>query len=282
MSLWVPGRSMQQVETEGFRARASAVVSAVFGRAPWRRGTTARALLARMEALPFGGLDDVGGKGPLLVLAPHPDDESLGCGGLIAACCARGTPPVVAVLTDGTMSHPGSHAFPPAQRAALRVAETREAVAALGLPDGRLHFLGLPDGAAPQGGPGLEHAAARVAALLRDAGATTILATWEHDPHPDHVAAQAIARRAAALVGARVVSYPVWGWALAPRRRLPVRAVDGIRLDIARHLPAKRRAIAAHASQAGGVIHDDAGGFRLPPALLAATGRPFEVFLFHP
>lgn len=271
---------MQHADTQGFRARAGAAVGALLGRVPWRGGTTAEAVLARIAALPVDGLDAVVGAGAPLVLAPHPDDESLGCGGLIAACCARGTPPVVAVLTDGAMSHPGSRAFPPARRAALRAAETRTAVAALGLPADRLHFLGLPDGGVPAVGAVAEQAAARVAALARAAGAATIMATWEHDPHPDHVAAHAIARRAAALAGARLVSYPVWGWALPPRRRLAVGEVAGIRLDIAAHLAAKRRAIAAHASQAGGVIQDDAGGFRLPPVLLAAAERPFEAFLF--
>jgi LmbE family N-acetylglucosaminyl deacetylase len=279
MGLVVPGRVMQYAETEGLHARASAIVRGVLDRVPWRRGTVAGVVLARMSALPFAGIEVVAGTAAPLVLAPHPDDESLGCGGLIAACCARGTPPVVAVLTDGAMSHPGSRAFPAARLAEIRAAETREAVAALGMPRDRLHFLGLPDGRAPRDGAGLEQAAACVAALARAAGATTILATWEHDPHPDHVAAQAIARRAAALAGARVVSYPVWGWALPPRRRLPIDEVTGVRIDIARHLPAKRRAIAAHASQAGGVIHDDAEGFRLPPALLDATCRPFEVYL---
>lgn len=270
---------MQHAGREGLRARAGAILGGVLDRAPWRRGTPAGLVLARMAALPLAGIETIAGNGTALVLAPHPDDESLGCGGLIAACCARGTPPLVAVLTDGAMSHPASRAFPAARRVALRAAETRAAVAALGLPPERLHFLGLSDGAAPRDGPALEAAARRVAALARDAGAATILATWEHDPHPDHVAAQAIARRAAALAGARVVSYPVWGWALPPRRRLAVDDVVGVRIDIAAELAAKRRAIAAHASQAGGVIEDDAAGFRLPPALLAAAERPFEVYL---
>ena len=58
--------------------------------------------------LPIGTLDDVIGPSAPLILAPHPDDESLGCGGLIAACCAAARPPVVAILTDGSQSHPGS------------------------------------------------------------------------------------------------------------------------------------------------------------------------------
>ena len=234
-----------------------------------------------MAGLPFADLDGVVQGGTALVLAPHPDDESLGCGGLIAEACARGLPPVVVVLTDGAMSHPSSNSHPPDRLRALRRAEARAAVSALGLGSERLHFLGVPDGRAPREGAAMEAVAARVAELARACDAGTILSTWEHDPHADHVAAQAIARAAARLAGARVVSYPVWGWALPRRALLPAGPVSGARLDIARHLPAKRRAIAAHASQHPGLIADDPRGFSLPASLLSAVDRPFEVFLFE-
>jgi len=242
-------------------------------------GECAATILARMRALPFAPPEALLGARTPLILAPHPDDESLGCGGLIATCCAMGRPPVVVVLTDGAASHPGSAAFPPARLVALRAAETRAAVAALGLPPSRLHLMGLPDGQVPHAGPAMEHAAATVAAIARDSGVGTILGTWEHDPHDDHAAAHAIAARAAVLAGVRLLSYPVWGWALPPRRRLDVGTIAGLRLDITAQLPAKRRAIAAHASQHGAVVADDPRGFRLPAPLLAALDQPFEVFL---
>lgn len=238
--------------------------------------------LRRMAALPYADLDAVIGGGTALVVAPHPDDESLGCGGLIAEACARGRPPVVAVLTDGTMSHPSSPSHPAPKLKARREAETRAAVAALGLPPDRLHFLGFPDSQAPQEGPGFAAAAERLAELARSHRADSILATWEHDPHRDHVAAHAIAREAARLTGARLVSYPVWGWTLPADRPLPDRGLLGARLDVARHLPAKRRAIAAHASQLPGGITDDPNGFHLGPDMLALHDRAFEVFLFPP
>ncbi len=242
-------------------------------------GTPAATVLARMRALPFVTPDALIGAGAQLILAPHPDDESLGCGGLIAACCAMGRPPIVVVMTDGARSHPGSAAFPPARLVALRAAETRAAVAALGLAPSRLHFMGLPDGDVSRRGPALEDAAAVLAGIARDSGVGTILGTWEHDPHADHVAAHVIASRAAALAGVRLLSYPVWGWALPPRRRLEAGVIAGVRIDITAQLPAKRRAIAAHASQHGAVVADDPRGFRLPATLLAALDQPFEVFL---
>ena len=82
--------------------------------------TTAGNLHRAWRALPEGQLDDIIGSGTCLVLAPHPDDESLGCGGLIAACVAANRPPLVVVLTDGAGSHPGSVAYPPDRLRAAR------------------------------------------------------------------------------------------------------------------------------------------------------------------
>jgi len=228
--------------------------------------------------LPLAGLEAVTA-GPPLVLAPHPDDESLGCGGLIAASVAAGTPALVAILTDGTGSHPHSRRFPPSALRDLRETEAREAAAALGLPADRIEFLRLRDTAAPSAGTDFEHAVERVAELARRRGCTTLCTTWQHDPHGDHAAAHAIGVAAAARAGVRLWVYPVWGWALAEDAWLPDAPMRGVRLDIAASLPAKRAAIAAHASQHGQVIDDDPDGFILPADLLALFDQPFEVFL---
>lgn len=232
-------------------------------------------LHAAWRSLPLGTLD-----GTALVLAPHPDDESLGCGGLIADAVERGRAPVVAILTDGAMSHPGSHRWPRERRVALRRRETEQAMAALGLPPDRLVFLGAPDGEAPDAasadGGRLAHA---IATLARRHGCDTVLATSRFDPHGDHVAADGIAALACRLGGMRHLAYPVWSWTLPPDLRLDAGAPEGIRIDIARHLPRKRRAIAAHASQAGRVIDDDPSGFAMSEAFIALFDGPTEVLV---
>ena len=73
-------------------------------------------------------------------------------------------------------------------------------------------------------------------------------------------------------------SYPVWGWTLSDRRLLDELS-RGNRLDIGGFLAAKRLAIAAHASQHGGVITDDPEGFQIPTDLLAIFEAPYEVFV---
>ncbi|WP_262895303.1 PIG-L family deacetylase [Hymenobacter lapidiphilus] len=50
--------------------------------------------------------------GPTVVIAPHPDDESLGCGGLLALLARANVPVWCVLMSDGTMSHPNSAKFP--------------------------------------------------------------------------------------------------------------------------------------------------------------------------
>ena len=66
--------------------------------------------------------------GRTVVVAPHADDESLACGGLLALLARQGVEAHVVVVTDGAASHPGSAMFPPARLAAVREAESRAAV----------------------------------------------------------------------------------------------------------------------------------------------------------
>ena len=236
-------------------------------------------VLQALRDLPVEDSRAVLGAEPLLVLAPHPDDESLGCGGLIAEHHARGHDVHVLVLTDGTGSHPHSREYPPTRLAALRMGEARDAIRALGLPEDRIEFLGLRDGHAPLSGRKLDDAAARVAAYVCSRGIRVICTTWPHDPHPDHQAAYRVGQLAARQVGARLLGYPVWTWTLPPKGWLPDAPLRGARLDITRHLAAKRSAIACHRSQLTDLIRDDPSGFRLSPAFMAIFDWPFEVFI---
>ena len=231
----------------------------------------------RIAAFPFATLGEITGDAPVLILAPHPDDESLACGGLIAACNAAARRVDVAILTDGAMSHPNSPRFPPGRLADVRAGEARSAVARLGLPQGRLHLLAAPDGHAPHEGPAFNRLTERIVGLVRAAGARTLITSWIADPHGDHVSAARLARAVVAQTGLRLLFYPVWAWTLAPDVAVPG-PVTGCRFAMPDHLPAKRRAIAAHASQ-NGMIDDDPTGFVLPGNFLALFDRPWEAFI---
>jgi LmbE family N-acetylglucosaminyl deacetylase len=230
---------------------------------------------ALMRALPISADPPLG---RTMILAPHADDESLGCGGLIAELCGRGLPPLVLVVTDGTGSHPNSRLWPAERLRALREDETLQATAALGLPASNVGFMRLRDTAAPHDGPDFEAACTFISARLRDCD--TLLSPWGLDPHCDHEAVQKMARRVARDKGLRLLSYPVWGWLIAPDTQIaPALPMRGFRLDISRHLQAKGRAIRLHASQYSDLITDDPEGFRLPQALLSVFEQPCETFL---
>jgi LmbE family N-acetylglucosaminyl deacetylase len=235
-------------------------------------------ILTAMRELPLMDLDALFGRSALLVLAPHPDDETLGCGGLLAECQMRGRPVSVTILTDGSASHPRSQLFPRQRLAELRRSEAKAAVAALGLPAEQIDFLGWPDGQSPTSGKVFEEAASRLADSASKRGVGVICTTWLHDPHHDHRAACLLGQRIAETIGARLLCYPVWGWTVPPGAWLPATRVHGGRLDIARHLAAKRQAIACHRSQVSDLIEDDPSGFRLSPEVLALFEQPFEVF----
>jgi LmbE family N-acetylglucosaminyl deacetylase len=235
-------------------------------------------VLRQMRALPVRDPAAILGRATALILAPHPDDESLGCGGLIAAACDLGWPPRVVFVTDGTGSHPGSRLFPPERLRTTREAEARAALRELKLPDEHIAFLRLPDTAAPHAGAQFEDVVEMIAGMARRWKCGSIFAPWRHDPHCDHLASHLMAAEVARRLRVRHVSYPVWGWTLPPSDEL-AETVRGARLDIRPYLTAKGRAIAAHASQHGELIADDPGGFRLPADLLSNFHQPYEVFL---
>jgi LmbE family N-acetylglucosaminyl deacetylase len=229
------------------------------------------------QALPFGSIDTIFPPGRIAILAPHADDESLGCGGLIALLCRLRRPPLVIILTDGTKSHPRA---PAATLRRIREAEAAAALRELGMkqPQG-LKFLRLPDTKAPHRGPQFAAAAAatRLARLAR--GCAALCGTWQYDPHCDHTAAALLAAAAAARLRIPHRAYPVWGWTLPDAASVPESRAAGWRLDIAAAIQAKRRAIAAHRSQHGQIFANDTDAFTLPRALLSVFERPYEVFL---
>lgn len=208
----------------------------------------------------------------LLVVVPHPDDETLGCGMALAAAVAEGRQVAILLLTDGEASHPNSCEFTAERRIAMRSAELAAALMALA-PDQPIPVLRarLPDGRTTD-----RHAAQVSNRLLEHdciAGAGTIWSTWAHDPHCDHRSAAILARLFANRSQAALWSFVVWG-RFGER---PVPDEPGVFFD-ARFGTAKRAAMDAHASQMSNLIDDDPTGFRMPPALIEHFATHPEVF----
>lgn len=214
---------------------------------------------------------------PALIVAPHPDDESLGCGGLIAQASSIGAMVHVLVVTDGSASHPGSIA--PTTLRDLRRKETTAAVKLLGVAPNRLHFWDVPDGLAPQNGRPAAALGQRMAALVRQIGAKTVFATWEMDSHPDHVAAYNYAAQAARAQRVALFAYPVWAWMLPPHTALPNRRLQGFSLPIAAQRAMKRAAVLQHASQTAQQHGQAPIGFDLSKQQLDAMITSTEYFI---
>ena len=221
-----------------------------------------------------------------VLFAPHPDDESLGCGGLIALLRRRQQPVTVIFTSDGAMSHPNSRRYDRAARVALREREAREACAELGVATEHVRFLRYPDTAVPRlHQPGFDSAATRITKLLEDLAPSHVLIPWRRDPHCDHRATWELCREATSCLTAppHWVEYPIWMWNASRPEDLPQEdEVIAWRVDVSAELPRKWRAIDRHRSQLTGLIDDDPDGFRLSEAMLDNFRRDTELFFEEP
>jgi LmbE family N-acetylglucosaminyl deacetylase len=241
---------------------------------------TAGAFFADAAALPLAPLERIVGDRGIVVVAPHPDDETLGCGGLIALAHADGRAIKIIVLTDGCGSHPNSRTHPPCKLRALREHETLSAVVALGLDATAVSFLRLPDRALPSEGSEADSAAREIAATVEKIRASAILTTWRHDPHCDHQAAWRIAltARQSLTDDMALIAYPIWGSTLLPQTQLPAKP-RGWRLPIDGVLSRKERAIRAHCSQISRLVENDPPVLVLTEETLNRFREPYEIYL---
>lgn len=233
-------------------------------------------VMIRAATAPFATLDDIVGSGGLVVLAPHPDDESLGCGGLLCAAAQAGRKVTVICVTDGRLSHPSSPSLDGDALAKLRAAELRDAVKTLH-PDIEIHALGFHDCDVADTPPRSDAAVAAILSILDTTGATALITAWRGDPHKDHVATAALARQAAAeRPDLALWSYPIWGRFTETDTPLPEMI---LRFDTEPYLPTKTAAIACHRSQMTPLIADDPDGFTMDPAMQMHFINHAEVFL---
>jgi LmbE family N-acetylglucosaminyl deacetylase len=159
----------------------------------------------------------------VLIIAPHPDDETFGCGHLIALKREQGTPVTVVFVTDGEASL-REHGHPePREVARVRRRQAGEACRCLGLGPDDLRWLSLSDGGVPRrGSPGFDEALERLIAVVEDFNPGYILCSHPLDGHGDHQAAAELAQEASAYrkQPTRLVYYAVWLWFKATRATL--------------------------------------------------------------
>lgn len=237
-------------------------------------------------AVPIQAVDWLNNWGRTLVIAPHQDDESLGCGGVIALLRQRQQPVEVVFVSDGSMSHPRSQKYPADARRRLREQEAIAALRILGVASSSIHFMRWQDTQVPRTGSNqFEVAVKDMWQCIKQFRPDTILVPWQRDPHCDHRASWEITQAAAVKSGKhmRILAYPIWVWELAAAEDWPrPEEVKVWKLDIASVLPKKKAAIAAHLSQTTRLIDDDPEGFILTKEILAHFAHPYEIFLEQP
>lgn len=202
--------------------------------------------------------------GPLLVVAPHPDDEVLGAGGLVHSWAMAGHPVTVISVTDGEAADASREDLDRVRRG-----ELRNALRKLSVLHVNVERLSIADGRV------LEHKNRLRAAVRERASAEgTIIAPYEHDGHPDHDIVGEVCLDAARADGVAIARYPVWAWHHAKPAALASLRWGVYRLgDAARR--AKARAMQCFESQ----LRPPNGPPIVPPRVLAYFERPYEAFL---
>jgi N-acetylglucosamine malate deacetylase 1 len=172
----------------------------------------------------------------IMVISPHPDDESIGCGGTVLKHVAEGDLVHVEVLTSGEK---GGHGRSEAETATVREAEAAAAAVILGVA--HVECYRQPDG----GLRANQSLARRLAKRIEDWRPHTIYVPHPAEQHPDHRMAFRLLRRSLALLDLegmpRVLAYEVW---------TPLQQLDEI-VDITPYLSKKLKAIGAYSSQTG-------------------------------
>ncbi|WP_335131419.1 PIG-L deacetylase family protein [Nostoc sp.] len=230
------------------------------------------------SVLPWRSVNEIACSAALIV-APHPDDETLGCGGAIALLGSLNCDVQVLVISDGTLSHPRSRKYPADKLLALRETETLSALKLLGVEANAVTFCRMQDGSISTQ---YQSAVASCRDYITEVAPQIIFLPWRYDPHADHRATWKLVK--AALhdlhLSPRLIEYPIWDWDWEQRGSLPASLeVTTWRLDISTVVEVKQQAIAAYRSQITDLIDDDPQGFRLSAEMLANFTRPWEVYL---
>jgi LmbE family N-acetylglucosaminyl deacetylase len=213
--------------------------------------------------------------GNLVVVAPHPDDETFGAGGLLAQAYRRRQCCLVVSVTDGEAARPEL----PMQHA-LRCAEVEAALRALGGNPADIVRLRLPDGTLAAQEPRLARELDALIDGIQQASSApvTLVSPYERDGHPDHDAAGRVCARISQARGCTHWRFMIWGWhQLDPRRFVAERFA---KIELSEHdRKAKRAALRCFPTQ---TQPSGSSPPIVPPHVLDYFARPYEAFLEDP
>ncbi|MBD8081647.1 PIG-L deacetylase family protein [Chryseobacterium caseinilyticum] len=231
------------------------------------------------DNIPLAPEQCVTGFGTTLIVAPHADDESLGCGGVISLLRKFGQNVYILLLSDGTLSHPNSKEYPAEKLRDLREKELLDAAEILGVPAANIVFCRYKDRNVPSvHQEGFENAVKSISKMMGMIQPQSIFVPWRRDPHPDHQAAFQLIN-ASETSNAKIYEYPIWLKELGNEGDEPSQNESmPFRLNINSVLAQKQEAISKHRSQIDGLITDDPEGFQLSQEMLSQFNVPYETF----
>ncbi|MFM7406059.1 MAG: PIG-L deacetylase family protein [Cuspidothrix sp.] len=188
-----------------------------------------------------------------MVFSPHQDDETFGCGGMIAQKREEGIPVVVTFLTDGRGSH-GADCQIQNQMIQIRQQESLTALDILGVNSADIHFLNYPDGSLTSlNFPSQEEIINQISELLKRYQPGEVYVPHRKDCHQDHEATYNLVRQAIAQsqITTELLQYPIWVFWRSPLFIL-LKLQDiaaAYRLSVTSVKGKKQKAIAAYSSQ---------------------------------
>lgn len=215
-----------------------------------------------------------------IVLAAHPDDETLGAGGLLSRLNAAGADIEVLLCTAGEASHPESPTTTPDQLAAVRLSEFRAAVSGLA-PGASRQFLHFRDGHLDADRDRIAEAVREsIAAAGRPADRVVIVAPYRADGHTDHDVLGGVAADLAAEGGHGLLEYPVWYWLWASPADPAWQSWVRVQLTPDEQR-AKAAALLVHSSQTQPLSDKPGDEALLGDSFMEHFSRPWETFAWH-
>lgn len=192
----------------------------------------------------------------IIVFAPHPDDETLGCGGTIAKRISEGYDVLIVVMTDGM------YAFlkvlcidsdpTPEELKEIRTGEVKRATRILGVPEENLIFLDFVDGTLQDN---MEEAEKKIVEILGGNYPVEVYFPHKNDYHPDHRAAYQIVKNSVTKLGIPTEMYQYLIWHKHERFSPFINALlsyfrrNRVCIDISKFLPLKKAAAKEFKSQ---------------------------------
>ncbi|MDZ4728822.1 MAG: PIG-L deacetylase family protein [Xanthomonadales bacterium] len=208
----------------------------------------------------------------VLVLSPHPDDESIGCGGTLRKHVVEGADIKVVFLTSGEQ---GGHGFTADEARRTRELEAQQATEILGITD--IEYWREKDGLLRVS----RRLTEKLVKTIQNYRPDLIFVPNESESHSDHRATfrllQSVRRKF--MIEARILKYEIW---------TPLKVMDEI-VDITPYMDSKVAAVQAYKSQCNVLRFDEAmlglaryrGELFCWPKIEEGGGRYAEVFQVH-